>query len=71
MIAYIFDCWFKQHALHEVEVLCHHGDHIDVPAFGKAFYGVFQFFICQDMHTVFMIFKIALQQLSVFYLIGS
>ena len=36
MVAYFLHFGSEQYPLKEIQVFCHHGDHADIPTFGKA-----------------------------------
>ena len=45
-------------SLEKVKIFCHHGNHIDIPAFDKTFDSFFKTLACYQMKTIIDIYEI-------------
>ncbi len=58
----------EQYPFEEVEVFGYHGDHIEVPDFGKGLHGRFKFVAEECMETMIDIYQIIIKKFFVFLL---
>src|SRR5690606_13675520 len=52
VVAYFFHSGSEQNTLKEIQVFGHHGDHVNIPTFGKALHGGFQVGAGEGMETM-------------------